>query len=142
MILEKMNITTNSSDECIRAGIEFSKHISLGDVFNLEGDLGSGKTTFVKGVLMGLNYKEEVTSPTFTLINEYDADKKIIHIDFYREDRSERWKLIGLDEYLFSNDCITMIEWGNLHQQLLPSNTMKIKFEHIDENKRKIILIK
>ena len=67
---------------------------------------------------------------------------QIIHIDFYRETRPERWKLIGLDDYLFSRDCITMIEWGNLHQQLLPEDTIKIKFEHVDENKRKIISIK
>ena len=92
----KFNKIVESPEECINLGVEFSKFISNGDIIILEGELGSGKTTFVKGVLKGLNYASEVTSPTFTLINEYHADKKIIHIDFYRETKAERWKLIGL----------------------------------------------
>ena len=134
----KENIITKNEEECINVGLKFSSQISNGDTIVLEGELGSGKTTFVKGILKGLNYKYEVTSPTFTLINEYVADKKIIHIDFYREKRPERWRLIGLDEYLYSNDCITIIEWGNLHLDLLPEDILIIKFSHMDENKRKI----
>jgi len=136
----KFNKIVESPEECINLGVEFSKFISNGDIIILEGELGSGKTTFVKGVLKGLNYASEVTSPTFTLINEYHADKKIIHIDFYRENKAERWKLIGLDDYLGSNENITIIEWGNLHSQLLPKDIITINFEHIDEQKRKIIL--
>ena len=79
-------------------------------------------------------------SPTFTLINEYPAKIKVLHIDFYRENKAERWKLIGLDDYLGSNENITIIEWGNLHSQLLPKDIITINFEHIDEEKRKIIL--
>lgn len=142
MNIYKLNIITQSSNESINEGIKFSKYISNGDIFVLDGDLGSGKTTFVKGILKGLNYKEEVTSPTFTLINEYHADKKIIHIDFYREERAERWKLIGLEEYLTSSESIVIIEWGNLHPELLPKSAIQIKFEHIDKNKRKIIIEK
>ena len=134
------NKIVESPEECINLGVEFSKFISNGDIIILEGELGSGKTTFVKGVLKGLNYASEVTSPTFTLINEYHADKKIIHIDFYRETKAERWKLIGLNDYLGSNENITIIEWGNLHSQLLPKDIITINFEHIDEQKRKIIL--
>ena len=136
----KFNKIVESTEECINLGVEFSKFISNGDIIILEGELGSGKTTFVKGVLKGFNYASEVTSPTFTLINEYHADKKIIHIDFYRENKAERWKLIGLDDYLGSNENITIIEWGNLHSQLLPKDIITINFEHIDEQKRKIIL--
>mgnify|MGYP000340780627 CR=1 FL=1 len=132
------NIITNNEQECIKEGLKFSRKISNGDTIVLEGDLGTGKTTFVKGILKGLNYPYEVTSPTFTLINEYAADKKIIHIDFYREKRPERWRLIGLDEYVDSKDCITIIEWGNLHPELLPEHVLKIKFAHMGENKRKI----
>ena len=136
----KFNKIVESPEECINLGVEFSKFISNGDIIILEGEFCSGKTTFVKGVLKGLNYASEVTSPTFTLINEYHADKKIIHIDFYRENKAERWKLIGLDDYLGSNGNITIIEWGNLHSQLLPKDIITINFEHIDEQKRKIIL--
>ena len=137
---DNLNKHTKSSLETENLGIEFSKKISQGAIITLNGDLGSGKTTFVKGVLKGFNYVSEVTSPTFTLINEYYADKKIIHVDFYRENKTERWKLIGLDDYLISNENITIIEWGSLHSQLLPKDTITINFEHIDEQKRKIIL--
>ena len=136
----KFNKIVKSPEECINLGVEFSKFLSNGDIIILEGELGSGKTTFVKGVLKGFNYIPEVTSPTFTLINEYHADKKIIHIDFYRENKTERWKLIGLDDYLVSNENITIIEWGSLHSQLIPKNAITINFEHVDEQKRKIIL--
>ena len=88
----------NSAAECELLGFNISKKLKSGHVISLEGDLGSGKTTFVKGILKGLNYKYDVTSPTFTLINEYHADLKVIHIDFYREGNIERWREIGIDE--------------------------------------------
>ena len=82
-----------------KLGIEFSKTVSKGTIVLLNGDLGSGKTTFAKGVLRGLNYAEEVTSPTYTLINEYNADYDVIHIDCYREKNINRWLNIGLIDY-------------------------------------------
>ena len=72
--------TTTSDLETQKLGFKFSKLIKNGDIITLNGDLGSGKTTFVKGVLMGLGYKDEVTSPTYTLINEYKAKHNIIHL--------------------------------------------------------------
>ena len=106
-------------------------------VISLEGDLGAGKTTFVQGLLKGFNYKNDVTSPTFTLINEYNADFKVIHIDFYREPNINRWKHLGLHEFM-NNHHIILIEWGNLIPELLPEDTIHIFFEHVDNNKRKI----
>ena len=135
----KGNLTLNP-EETIELGKQLSNYLQGGDVLAMVGELASGKTTFIKGILKGLNYKNYVTSPTFTLINEYEADFKVIHIDFYRENKAERWKLIGLDDYLGSNENITIIEWGNLHSQLLPKDIITINFEHIDEQKRKIIL--
>ncbi len=76
-----------------------------------------------------MNYRYQVTSPTFTLINEYEADIKVIHIDCYRENDIKRWKQIGLDEYLFSNN-IVVIEWGNLIKEILPDDIIVIKFEN------------
>jgi len=131
----KKNI--NNEKECQLLGYAVANKLNKGDVISLEGDLGSGKTTFVKGVLKGLNYKYDVTSPTFTLINEYDADLKVIHIDFYRENHVERWKEIGIDEYLYS-DNLVIIEWGNMINDILPDNVIRIYFEHIALNKRKI----
>tara|TARA_Y100000996_G_scaffold384404_1_gene341075 strand:+ start:1073 stop:1498 length:426 start_codon:yes stop_codon:yes gene_type:complete len=132
-----MNEIISTPRDCINLGRKISNKLKPGDIVSLEGNLGAGKTTFVKGILKGLNYKYDVTSPTFTLINEYHADIKVIHIDFYRESSSERWKVIGLDEYLYS-DSIIILEWGNIVKDLLPNNMINIFFEHIDLNKRRI----
>ena len=128
---------TNSEEECESLGYSISSKLKAGDVISLEGDLGSGKTTFVKGILKGLNYKYGVTSPTFTLINEYHADLKVIHIDFYRENDIKRWKEIGIDEYLYSENLV-IIEWGNMINEILPDDIIRIYFEHVELNKRKI----
>jgi len=127
----------NSEKECELLGYAIADKLNSGDIISLEGDLGSGKTTFVKGVLKGLNYKYDVTSPTFTLINEYNADLKVIHIDFYRENHIQRWTEIGINEYLYS-DNLVLIEWGNMINDILPDNIIRIYFEHITLNKRKI----
>ena len=133
-MLEKI---INNEEECELLGIAIANKLNQGDVVSLEGDLGSGKTTFVKGILKGLNYKYNVTSPTFTLINEYNADLKVIHIDFYRENDTQRWKEIGINEYFHSNNLV-LIEWGNMIDEILPDNVIRIYFEHITLNKRKI----
>ena len=133
-MLEKI---INNEEECELLGIAIANKLNQGDVVSLEGDLGSGKTTFVKGILKGLNYKYDVTSPTFTLINEYNADLKVIHIDFYRENDTQRWKEIGINEYFYSNNLV-LIEWGNMIDEILPDNVIRIYFEHITLNKRKV----
>ena len=132
-----IDIIINTPQECMELGEKISSQIKPGDIISLEGELGAGKTTFVKGILKGLNYKYDVTSPTFTLINEYDADIKVIHIDFYRETNSKRWEVIGLDEYLYSNN-IVILEWGNIVKDILPNDMITITFDHIEINKRKI----
>ena len=112
-----------------KLGIEFSKKVSKGTIVLLNGDLGSGKTTFVKGVLRGLNYIEEVTSPTYTLINEYNADYDIIHIDCYREKNINRWLNIGLIDY-FERDNILFIEWPeNIKDILFSRSVISLNFE-------------
>jgi len=133
-MLEKI---INHEKECKLLGSIISSKLNKGDVISLEGDLGSGKTTFIKGILKGLNYNYDVTSPTFTLINEYNADLKVIHIDFYRENNIQRWQEIGINEYLYS-DNLVLIEWGNMISDILPDNVIRIYFEHIELNKRKI----
>ena len=132
-----IDIIVKTPEECMDIGEKISSKLKPGDILSLEGELGAGKTTFVKGILKGLNYKHDVTSPTFTLINEYETDVKVIHIDFYRENDTKRWEVIGLNEYLYS-DNIIILEWGNLVKDLLPDNMISIFFEHLDLNKRKI----
>ena len=91
----------------------------------------------IKGILKGLNYKDQVTSPTFTLVNEYNANYKVIHIDFYRESNVSRWLNLGLNEYMDSKN-IVLIEWGNLIKEILPDDIIVIKFENLEQGKRKI----
>ena len=136
-MLENFEYISENEDATIQLGIMFSKQLNQGDVIGFNGDLGTGKTTFIKGVLLGLNYKEIVTSPTFTLINEYDAIYKILHIDFYREKNIQRWKNIGFEE-IINNDNIVLIEWSNLIPELLPKKINILNFTHIEKNKRKI----
>ena len=81
MLIDSFQKITKNNVDTEELGYNFASKISPTDIFALNGNLGSGKTTFVKGVLKGLNYKHEVTSPTYTLINEYNADFNIIHID-------------------------------------------------------------
>ena len=136
----KIDLITHSSDETMNLGLEISKKIKTGDIFGFNGNLGTGKTTFIKGLLIGLGYEGDVTSPTFSLINEYDARLKVIHVDFYREPNIKRWKDIGFEEMLYQNDLV-LIEWANLIPDILPEETKIFLFEHVSINKRKIKLV-
>ena len=138
MLIESFEATTQSNIETEELGQKFSGKISKGDVIALNGNLGSGKTTFMKGVLKGLNYQNEVTSPTYTLINEYyTEDYSLIHIDCYREKNINRWLNIGLIDYL-SGDNILFIEWAENIQSILPKGINNICFDVLDTNQRLI----
>ena len=136
-MIKNFSKVTKNSHETEKLGVNFSNYISNGDIIALNGNLGAGKTTFVKGVLKGINYKYDVTSPTYTLINEYDADYKIIHIDCYREKDINRWLNIGITDY-FDSDCILFIEWYENIKSILPKNINIINFKMISENERLI----
>ena len=135
--MQKINILTNSFEDTMKLGIDFSKNLKSGDIVGLIGDLAAGKTTFVKGVLKGLGYNYTVSSPTFTLINNYEASLDVMHVDFYREPNINRWVELGFRELIYSSGLV-LIEWADLIPSLIPSEAMMIKFEHINENERKI----
>ena len=126
-------------NETVKLGEKFADYVERGDVFAFVGELASGKTTFIKGILKGLNFNKPVTSPTFTLVNEYDAKFPVIHIDCYREDELERWIKLGLNDY-FSEINIVIIEWADKMVSLLPQNTIQVYFSHKSLNSREIIL--
>tara|TARA_B100000959_G_C14915911_1_gene597340 strand:- start:752 stop:1168 length:417 start_codon:yes stop_codon:yes gene_type:complete len=135
--MQKIDIVTKNSQETYNLGLKISNELKEGNIIGLIGDLASGKTTFVKGVLKGLDYEYEVTSPTFTLINEYKAKIKVIHIDFYREKNIDRWNDLGFQE-LINNNAIIIIEWADLLLDLLPNNICKIYFDHLQLTQRRI----
>jgi tRNA threonylcarbamoyladenosine biosynthesis protein TsaE len=130
---------SNSPAETEEFGRRFAKGMNPGDVLALTGDLGTGKTQFVKGLVAGLDSEAAVTSPTFTLIHEYrDGRMPIYHFDFFRvEDRQSATRL-GLDDYFFS-DGVSVIEWADRFPDLIPENGEWISFEIKSENERTIV---
>jgi tRNA threonylcarbamoyladenosine biosynthesis protein TsaE len=109
-----------------------------GDVLALCGDLGAGKTQFVKGLAVGLQYSAEVTSPTFTLIHEYVGGwLPLYHFDFYRLDSEDEAVRLGLEEYL-TGDGVCVIEWGDKFPALLPDHTRWFDLVAATENERVI----
>jgi len=138
--MKKINILTDSHEDTMKIGKDFSRNLRAGDIIGLIGDLAAGKTTFVKGILKGLGYKYTVSSPTFTLINNYEAQLDVMHVDFYREPHIKRWVELGFRELIYSNGLV-LIEWADLIPDLIPTEAMILKFEHINENKRKIYML-
>ncbi len=130
--------TISGSEEKTREiARNFSELLNDGDVVCLNGDLGAGKTFFVKAVCA--NYKiNEVNSPTFAIVNEYYGDKKIFHFDFYRLKDSEELLDLGFYEYLNDAGAITFIEWSDKFPEILPENRFEIKMKTVGDNSREI----
>ena len=125
---------SNSSDDTIEIAKCFAKYMNIGDVININGELGAGKTVFMSGFASYFNIENEVSSPTFTIVNEYNIidNKKIFHFDVYRiEDSNEFIDSIGT-EYFQNGICI--IEWGDIIKDILPKNTVNIKIEKDSDN--------
>lgn len=134
------NVISNSTEDTLALGRKMAPLLKKGDVIVLTGDLGSGKTLLVSGVLDFYNKKDEVSSPTFTIVNEYDIkqDLKLFHFDVYRLDSPDEFLAIGGDEFFYNGVCL--IEWGEKIDELLPNDCLRINFEKDTEdgNKRTI----
>ena len=129
---------SNSPAETEKFGRQFAKRLDAGSVLALKGELGSGKTQFVKGLAAGIGSTAAVTSPTFTIVHEYSGGRwPIFHFDFFRiEDRQSAVRL-GLDEYFF-DDGVSVIEWADRFPGLIPASAQWISFEMKSENERTI----
>lgn len=128
---------SHSTNETMDFAYNLASKLHIGDVIVLSGDLGAGKTKFTEGFLKYFNLDTEISSPTFTIVNEYkNKDINIYHFDVYRLESSDEFYAIGGDEYFSSGICI--IEWGELIQDVLPNNYIHICFEKDsnDENIR------
>jgi tRNA threonylcarbamoyladenosine biosynthesis protein TsaE len=123
-------------------GKKLGRLLKGGEIIGLTGELGSGKTCFVRGVAEGLDVGEEawVRSPTFTLINEYHGRLPVYHIDLYRVERPRDMQELDLVEYLFS-DGVSLIEWFDHLPSGETGECLNIKFEHVNENKRKLTFV-
>lgn len=142
MFMDLKEIITNSSKETFDLGKDFAKDLKGGEILCFSGDLGAGKTTFTQGLLAGLGVSEKVNSPTFVIIKEYQLDKKeiknIYHIDTYRVEKDDIIDL-GWDDMIKKEENITIIEWPEKINEIIPQKSIWIKFEHLSEDKRKII---
>ena len=120
---------SNSPEQTAEAGAECGRGARPGDVIALIGDLGAGKTQFVKGFVAGVGSRAGVTSPTFTLIHEYgDGRLPVYHFDFYRLSSTDEATRLGLDEYLYG-DGVCVIEWADRFRELLPPAARWITLE-------------
>src|SRR5690625_3096506 len=108
-MMETVTIKSKSADETRQLGKQLAELAQPGTVITLTGELGAGKTVFAKGVAEGLQITERITSPTFTIVKEYDGTLPLYHMDVYRLEFTE--EEIGLDEYFFS-DGISVVEWA------------------------------
>jgi tRNA threonylcarbamoyladenosine biosynthesis protein TsaE len=119
-------VTTHSEQETISAGKTFAARLTPGSVVALFGDLGAGKTRFIKGICEGLGIQKHVSSPTFTIVHEYPgAGGMIYHFDFYRVRSVQEIIDLGFEDYL-RPDSICLIEWAEKAQSLLPANRFDV----------------
>lgn len=136
-----MKFLSHSAEETFKIAENFSKTLKAGDVIALFGDLGAGKTEFVKGVARALGCDEDITSPTFTLVNEYKGeDFMIYHFDVYRLSGISLDNCDWIDEYLFS-DGISIVEWADNILDILPENHIRVNIEKnitVDKDYREI----
>ena len=134
---------SNTENDTIKFAENIANKLSIGDIVILSGDLGSGKTKFVQGFLKKYNLDSEISSPTFTIVNEYNTNinNKLIniyHFDVYRLDNIDDFFAIGGDEYFTKGICL--IEWGELIECILPKEYLKISFSKDFEYENKRIL--
>lgn len=137
---------SNSPDESINIGKKIGSCLKGGEIIAFKGGLGAGKTTFTRGLVMGTGMPDEVTSPTFTLVNEYrgrntskNKPLNLYHFDMYRINGIDDLETTGFYDYIDDNNVI-IIEWSERILDALPKDTIIIEIERIDENKRCITL--
>ncbi|MCD8562320.1 MAG: tRNA (adenosine(37)-N6)-threonylcarbamoyltransferase complex ATPase subunit type 1 TsaE [Bacilli bacterium] len=130
-------IITKNETETILLAQNFESEKFPNMIICLDGELGSGKTVFTKGIAKALGIEESITSPTFTLIKEYDGELPLYHMDLYRLNGSI--DELGLEEY-FEKGGVVVIEWASTIRQYLPKERLEIKIKVLDENRRSIIL--
>ena len=124
-----MIIETNSAGETFEFGQKIGREAKPGQIYTLDGDLGTGKTVFTQGVASGLGITEPVNSPTFTIIQEYEGGRMpFYHFDVYRIGDIEEMEEIGYDDYFFG-EGVCLIEWAQLIEEILPQSVTSIKIE-------------
>ena len=138
MIKYKFSAEVHSPRETIEFAENIGKKLKNGDIIAYKGGLGAGKTTFTRGIALGMGLPDDVSSPTFAIVNEYRNEKAVLyHFDMYRIMNEESLETTGFFDYLDGNSVIAA-EWSENIEEFLPENTIFIEIEIIGENSRRI----
>ena len=135
----KLEINTHSVEETEQAGQALAKTLTPGTVVALFGDLGAGKTAFVRGMAKGLNSPSRVTSPTFTIVNEYNGSLELFHFDMYRLGSSEELFDIGWEDYL-ARGGVCVVEWSENVSDAFDGTEIRVTIDKLSDTDRKITL--
>ena len=139
--MKSNTIITKTPEETMGIAEKLGKKISAGDIICLFGDLGAGKTTFVKGLAKGLKFNsQKVKSPTFVLMNIYEGRLPVYHFDLYRIEENAELTMIGYDEFLYG-DGVAVIEWAERLNTLMPKERLDIELTHKKPEERMIKMI-
>ncbi len=130
-------VKTHNLEETIELAQNFESEKFPNMIICLDGELGAGKTVFTKGIAQALGIKDNITSPTFTIIKEYEGELPLYHMDVYRLDGNTDG--IGIEEY-FTKGGVVVIEWSDTIKDILPSERLDIKIKVVDENERLFII--
>ncbi|MDY2842459.1 MAG: tRNA (adenosine(37)-N6)-threonylcarbamoyltransferase complex ATPase subunit type 1 TsaE [Treponema sp.] len=126
-----MNFQTNSAEETIELGKKIGSFLKGGEIFAMQGTLAAGKTTITKGIAQALNVKDEITSPTFCLISEYEGKIPLYHMDVYRLNGGEDFINLGAEDLIYGKG-VSIIEWSEKIMEELPKSTIILKIDPIE----------
>ncbi|MDR1504699.1 MAG: tRNA (adenosine(37)-N6)-threonylcarbamoyltransferase complex ATPase subunit type 1 TsaE [Prevotella sp.] len=136
-----MNITIKSLESIDQAATEFVKSMGDNTVFAFRGEMGAGKTTFIKAICEKLGVSDTINSPTFAIVNEYrsDSGELIYHFDFYRINKAEEAFDFGYEDYFYSGS-LCFIEWPELIENLLPADTVNVSIKVLEDGSRRVVV--
>lgn len=135
-----LSLHTTSREQTIQLGQKIGSKLKKGDILAMQGTLAAGKTTITKGIALALGVKEDITSPTFCLISEYEGNMPLYHMDVYRLDGTEDFINLGVDDMLYGNG-VCIIEWSEKIMDELPKSTIIIRLEPIGNTDERNITI-
>lgn len=127
----RLNFQTNSAEETIELGKKIGSFLKGGEIFAMQGTLAAGKTTITKGIAQALDIKDEITSPTFCLISEYEGKIPLYHMDVYRLNDGEDFINLGAEDLIYGKG-VSIIEWSEKIMEELPKSTIILKIEPIE----------
>ncbi|AII59085.1 MAG: tRNA (adenosine(37)-N6)-threonylcarbamoyltransferase complex ATPase subunit type 1 TsaE [Dehalococcoides mccartyi] len=137
--MNQLELVSHSTRQTQDLGKIIGGLASAGDIIFLVGNLGAGKTNLTQGIAKGLDVTENALSPSFVLVREMYGRLPLYHIDLYRLDLSEEIEELGLDDYFYGSG-VTVVEWADKADELLPTENLRIEIAYLDENKRKLTL--